>query len=160
MAEVGGFTDDHLSLLTFADGRAGVSHLKALALQNGFQLSARDSETGDRICLYCHRASRGGGHRNTTKTSCEINRQYPDLEGDWNRIIGLAGDVCGVSLISNKSCGPKVRKNCIIKRILSAALLDDLVIIKVLMTIHLTVAQNCRRYRRIFAHGLSCRLCH
>jgi hypothetical protein len=49
MAEIGGFTNDTLSDLFFNDGHSGVSYLKALARQNGFQLSARDSDTGDRI---------------------------------------------------------------------------------------------------------------
>jgi hypothetical protein len=72
MSEAGGFADECLSNLQVRDGPSGVAYLKALALQNGFRLSARDSDKGDRIRLYCHRASRGEGHRRTTKTACPL----------------------------------------------------------------------------------------
>jgi hypothetical protein len=62
MSEAGRFTNEFGSSLRFADGQSGISYLKALALQNGLKLSARDSNKGDRIRLHCHRTSPGEGH--------------------------------------------------------------------------------------------------
>jgi hypothetical protein len=81
LPEAAGFADECLSHLQFRDGPSGVAYLKALALQNGFRLSARDSDKGDRIRLYCHRASRGEGHRRTTKTACPMKIQLLRQDG-------------------------------------------------------------------------------
>jgi hypothetical protein len=55
------FLPAFLSTLSFVTGEAGVTFLKALALQNGFTLSCRDSTKGDMIRLECHRGRRNQG---------------------------------------------------------------------------------------------------
>jgi hypothetical protein len=47
MAQLGDFIDDHLSSVTFAEGRAGISSVRVIAVHDGFQRSARSNDTGD-----------------------------------------------------------------------------------------------------------------
>jgi hypothetical protein len=68
-----GFTPDYLSGLQFKNGMRAVTHLKSLALQHGFKLSARDAITSDVIRLYCHRSERSKRHKQTTKTNCPFH---------------------------------------------------------------------------------------
>jgi hypothetical protein len=55
--------------------------------KNGFYLSARDSDTSDRIRLYCHRASRSRRHQNTPKTDCPVKIRLRKRDGIY-RIQG------------------------------------------------------------------------
>jgi hypothetical protein len=49
MAQLGDFIDDHLSSVTFAEGWAGISSVRVIAMHGGFQRSAGSNNTGDQI---------------------------------------------------------------------------------------------------------------
>jgi hypothetical protein len=85
MAEPGGFINNYLSSVIFGIPRAGISFLRVLAVENAFQLSATNNETGDGIFLYYHQASDGGGHQNREKTGCEMRTQLLGCVGNFRR---------------------------------------------------------------------------
>jgi hypothetical protein len=67
------FTKDYLETVRFSESSAAISHLRSLALQNGFKLSARDAVRADCLRLYCHRAEHGKGKKDTMKTGCKFH---------------------------------------------------------------------------------------
>jgi hypothetical protein len=75
------FVGECFSRLQFRDGLSGIADLKALAIQNGFCLSARESHKAVRIRLYCHRTFRCEKHRRTGKTGCPMKHQLLREDG-------------------------------------------------------------------------------
>jgi hypothetical protein len=62
------FAADDLSSLSFPLSTVALSHLRSLAHQEGFKLSARDLLSSPCIRLYCYRGEHGRGDQNSTKT--------------------------------------------------------------------------------------------
>jgi hypothetical protein len=102
MTEPSAFTEEQLSILKYGQGSSGISYLKALAIQNGFKLSARHSEKSDRIRLYCHRASRGAEHSHTTKTNWPMKLQSLKCGGPY-RVQGKCELTHNHDLLSSTS---------------------------------------------------------
>jgi hypothetical protein len=64
------FAADYLHSLRFPHSAGALAHLRSLAHQEGFELSACDSLHSRCIRLYCHRGETGKGDQKSTKTGC------------------------------------------------------------------------------------------